>query len=325
MVTLSLSVLDHEREALEELASLSNWGRWGEDDERGALNFVDREAIQRAIAVIQKGNIYPLGIHIRENNVPLLEGRPAPLHLMGLNGGDWAAGAGKDRPTQTAEDYLVIGTHGTTTHIDALCHAWSGHKMYNGFSGNLVRSYGAIRLGIENIEGIVTKGVLLDIAGHRGVEVMDPDDLVTAADVEACSRDEGVTIERGDAVLVRTGWTQMFYRDPQAYSGMQPGVGSSAGLLLARREICLLGADNTAVNPYSGYNPRYPNRTPPADPRDGLAGIHVPYLRNLGIYLLEMLTLEQLAADRVYEFMFCLAPLLIKGGTASPVNPLAVD
>ena len=323
-MSLSPTELDRERGAAEELGKMTNWNRWGKEDERGALNFVTPEAIRRGVTSVKQGKVYPLGLPVRENNVPLLEGRPAPIHLMAFDGGDFAAGAMADKPSQMAEDYVIIGTHGTTTHMDALCHIWEGHQMYNGFSGNFVRSYGATRLGIENVEGIITKGVLLDLAGYRGVDIMASDDLITEDDIRGCMESQGVNIESGDAVLVRTGWTNMFYQDQVAYSGLQPGVGPSAGLYLAQQGICAIGADNTAVNPYHGYNARYPNRPLPDDPRASLGSLHVPYLRNLGIYLLEMLTLEKLAHDKVYEFLLCVAPLLIKGGTASPINPLAV-
>jgi kynurenine formamidase len=311
-----------EEAAQAELDAMSNWGRWGEEDERGAVNVVDLDSIQRGTAAIKQGRTYPLGQVIRENGVPMLNGRPPCLHYMSLDGGDWAAGAGKGRSTQIAEDTIIIPVHAVTTHVDAFSHAWKDHEMYNGFSGNFVRSYGATRLGIENLEGIVTRGVLLDMAGFRGVDVMEATDYITLDDVLGCCEREGVTIERGDAVLFRTGWPAMFFDDPDVYSGLQPGVGSSAALYLAKRDICLIGADNTAVQPHSGYNPV--TRSHLEDARHGLGSLHTPYLRNLGIYMLEMLDLSKLAADGIYEFLFCLAPLLIKGGTGSPVNPLAI-
>lgn len=318
---------DAEEQALRELRQTDAWGRWGSEDERGALNYVTPEAVRRGTAAVRHGRVYPLSVHVRENRVPLLAGRPAPLHLMGLDGGDYAAGmVAKHLPDQqTAEDYLVVGTHGTTTHLDALCHVWTGGRMYNGFSGNLVRSYGATRLGVENVEGIVTRGVLLDVAGLRGVDVLPADYLVTERDLVECGERQGtLPLQSGDAVLVRTGWTTVFGRDEDAYSGMQPGIGSTAARHLVRSEVCLVGSDNTAVNAFSGYNPRHPERVL-ADWREGLADLHVPLLRNHGVYLLEMMDLEQLAADRVHSFLFCCAPLLVKGGTGSPVNPLAVS
>ena len=311
-----------EEAAQAELDEMSNWGRWGAEDERGAVNLVDFDAIRRGTAAVKHGRTFPLGQDVREHGAPILNGRPPCLHFMSLDGGDWAAGAGEGRSTQVAEDTVIIPVHAVTTHVDAFSHAWKDHQMYNGFSGNYVRSYGATRLGIENLEGIVTRGVLLDMAAYRGVDVMEPTDYITLDDLTGCCEREGISIERGDAVLFRTGWPATFFEDPNIYSGLQPGVGSSAALYLAKRDICLIGADNTGVEPHPGYNPATRSRL--EDPREGLGDLHMPYLRNLGIYMLEMLNLSKLASEGVYEFLFCLAPLMIKGGTGSPVNPLAV-
>lgn len=324
-----------EQAASAELSALSNWGRWGDEDERGALNFITPEKVLRALRTATKGVVYPLGQEIRGGRHgqyhssrpyatgPLLQGRPPSLHFMSLDGGDYAAGAQAGSRGQTAEDTVMIAIHGTGSHIDGLARAWTDDKMYNSYSGNLVRSYGAIRLGVQNIGGVVTRGVLLDIAKYRGVERLEATDYITETDVLGACKQEGVTIESGDAVLVHTGWPKIWATDPESYSGLQPGVGASAALHLAKREISMLGADNTAVEPFDGWNPVTNRRLP--DPRTELSrGLHEPYLRNLGIYLIEMLDLEKLAADHIYEFMFSLAPLLIKGGTGSPINPLAV-
>jgi kynurenine formamidase len=256
----------------------------------------------------------------------MMDGRPSPQHFMSFDGGDFAAGfrwnaLGDDRCF--AEDTVVIPVHGVTTHLDALCHQWAEEEMYNGFRGDAVRSYGATKLGVERFEGLATRGVMIDLPALAGVDALPADFLVTADHLEAALERQGVTVESGDAVLVRTGWPETFKTDPERYGGLQPGVGASAGLLLADRGICLLGADNVAVNPHNGFD-GFAN-TSIEDPRTKYRyDLHIPFLRNLGIYLLELLDLAALAADEVYEFQFCLAPLMIKGGTGSPVNPLAV-
>jgi kynurenine formamidase len=318
---------EHELAAAEELKSKSNWGRWGENDQRGALNLVDADAVRRGAAQVSSGRVYRLGQDIRESRVPMMAGRPVPQHFMSFDGGDFAAGfrssaaIGEDR--RFAEDTVVVPVHGVTTHLDALCHMWQEDTMYNGFPGDVVRSYGAAKLGVERFEGLATRGVLLDLARLGGVDELPGDFLITDEHIEACLAAQGVEIESGDAVLIRTGWPEVFRSDPERYAGLQPGVGASAGLLLADRGICLLGADNVAVNPHNGFNP-FAN-TFVEDPRTPYqCDLHIPYLRNLGIYLLELLDLSKLARDRVWLFQFCLAPLMIKGGTGSPVNPLAV-
>jgi kynurenine formamidase len=123
----------------------------------------------------------------------------------------------------------------------------------------------------------------------------------------------------GDAVLVHTGWPTMYAEDPAAYGTRQPGLGASAALYLAERDVALVGSDNTAVEAWCGHDDKAL-----ADPRWGHSQIHIPFLRNLGIYLLEKLDLAALANDGVASFLFALAPLNIVGGTGSPVNPIAV-
>jgi long-chain acyl-CoA synthetase len=323
---LAAASLERELAAAAELAGRSNWGRWGADDQRGALNLVDGEAMRRGASMVREGRLYRLGQDIRESNVPMMDGRPSPQHFMSFDGGDFAAGfrwnaLGDDRCF--AEDTVVIPVHGVTTHLDALCHQWAEEEMYNGFRGDAVRSYGATKLGVERFEGLATRGVMIDLPALAGVDALPADFLVTADHLEAALERQGVTVESGDAVLVRTGWPETFKTDPERYGGLQPGVGASAGLLLADRGICLLGADNVAVNPHNGFD-GFAN-TSIEDPRTKYRyDLHIPFLRNLGIYLLELLDLAALAADEVYEFQFCLAPLMIKGGTGSPVNPLAV-
>lgn len=320
MMLVCAEMDEREIAAYEELMARSNWGRWGGDDERGALHTVTPEAMRRGRDTVRTGRVYALGALVADPASPRAEAVPVPQLFMLMDGGDWATGAGKrGGSAHYASDAISIQVHGATTHVDALCHSWQGDQLYNGFSSHTISSSGAMRLGIEKFGGLVTRGVLLDMAGFRGKDVLEPNDLITAEDVTDCAKAEGVTIAAGDAVLVRTGWCKSYAVDPTRYTRMQPGLGPSAGLFLAKRDIVLLGADNPSVQASSDY--------PVRDSRGStkrFTDLHTPYLRNLGIYLLEMLALDELASDRVYEFLFCLAPLRIVGGTGSPVNPLAV-
>lgn len=320
-------LLANESIALDALMGMSNWGRWGPDDEKGALNLINSGSVLRALTKVRTGTIYPLGIDIGDSSSPLFGGRPAPQHLMKVDGGDFAIGAMLDRPYQFADDFLFIAPHGSTTHVDALCHVWSEQIMYNGFSGNLVSSSGALKLGIENMGGFLCRGILLDIAGYRGVGVLDPEDIVVADDITGCIKNYAIPpIEPGDAVLVRTGWSTVYSKDKSTYSKSQPGLAPSAALAFANLSVSLIGCDNSGIEPYSGSEPIAKNEAGFATQlaRNGLDKLHIPLIRNLGIYLLEMVNLEQLAQDHVYDFMLCVAPLAIVGATGSPVNPLAV-
>jgi kynurenine formamidase len=318
---------DSEREAAasEELHRMSNWGRWGTTDERGAANLIGVDAVRRGISAVRTGRVYGLDHALNGGDSPRLPFTPASRHYMVSDGGDARIDAGRsDRYAafpghQSAEDGLVVSIHGNTTHIDGLAHVWTGGIMFNGFSADEVRSSGARRLGIEKLGPLVTRGILLDVAGSRGVDRLEADDLVTEDDVVTCLRAAELEILPGDAVLVRTGWSAVYALDPLAYSRQQPGLGASAALHLARRDIAVVGSDNAAVEAWCGHD-----ESALADRRFGHSQIHIPFLRNLGIYLLEKLDLGALASDHVTSFLFTVAPLRIVGGTGSPVNPVAV-
>jgi len=303
-----------------QLTEMSNWGRWGDDDERGALNLLTPERIVAAARLVQRGRVYPLSQVIRDSGVPILPGRPPNLHYMAIDGGDFAAGLKmRNYPEGVgfAEDSVFVATHGTTTHIDALAHVWKDGQLYNGFSSNTVRSYGATKCGIDKVGAIVGRGVLLDVARHHDVDVLDAGYAIGGEELGAVAAAESVDLHEGDIVLVRTGWPAVFSAAPERYGRDQPGVDADAGRYLAEIGIVALGSDNSAVDVLR-FSPVHDDR--PVEGR----GVHTPYLCNLGIHLIEMMNLEELGADQVYEFLFVLCPLLIKGGTASPVTPIAI-
>lgn len=292
-----------------------NWGRWGVDDERGTLNLLTPEKILAAASLIVAGVTYPLGLQISTKRSLAHAGRPKPMHFMTLDGGDFAAGVQLHGGSEYADDYLMLPCHGTT-HVDALAHYWSERRLYNGFSSDRVRSYGATRCGIEHVGSIVSRGVLLDVARHHGVDYLPLGHCITVEEIEAVLRHKSTAISAGDCVLVRTGWPTIFDRDPDEYHRGAPGIGVAAAQWLADRDVCAVGADTVAVEVH-GADDRY-------DGGSVAPSVHPLLIRDYGIYLLEMLDLEALAADGVVEFLFVLAPLQIVGGTASPVNPLAI-
>ncbi len=301
----------------------NNWGRWGEEDQRGALNLLTGDVVRGAMASVAQGKILSLSLPIKgstssgvSSTVPHLKGRPLPQHFMSVDGADYEAGVKLPAGGRgMADDALIVSPHGTTTHMDALCHMWTGKEIYNGHPSSRIRSYGATRCGMENVEGIATRGVLFDVAGFRGVEVMDPADRITAVDLEAMSESMGVTVGQGDAIVIRTGWPTVFAQSPERYWNGEPGLSSDAAQWLAARDIALVASDNSAI---SGLNVQ--GRADESLEDD----IHMIFLWRHGIYLIEMLWLEELAAAGQATFLFVVAPLKIVGGTGSPVNPLAV-
>lgn len=292
-----------------------NWGRWGERDERGAANLAGPAEVRDAARLVERGAVYPLGLEISSRRVLSHPGRPAPQHFMTLDGGDYAAGLELPGGMQYADDYLMTALHGST-HIDALAHAWTDGKLYNGHPASTVRSNGARRCGIDKLGALVTRGVLLDLAAHFGVPHLDPEYVVTDAELRDCALAQGVDFRPGDCILMRTGWQRVFDDAPAKYHASSPGIGRTAAGFLATADPCAVGSDTITVEvrradgTYDGGSPALV--------------VHPILIRDHGIYMIELLQLDRLAEDRVYEFLFVLAPLMIAGGTAGPVNPLAI-
>jgi kynurenine formamidase len=293
--------------------SRANWGRWGEDDERGALNLVTPQRLLDALRIPRTGRSYDLGAEVRRRGAPRSSGPlpSQPIHLFSVDGGDYAAGAALSDDAGSAEDYLFLGMHGTTTHIDSLGHMWTGDQLYNGYPSTSVRSQGMRKLGIQNVGHIVTRGVLLDVAGQRGVQRLGPGEEISAGELETCAAAHGVSVGPGDVVLVRTGWNLRYHEDPIEYARTWPGPGLEAARWLSARDVVAVGADNPAVE----VQPGPPGTTMP---------VHQLLLRDCGIYLIELLELDALAADGVHEFLFFGAPLRVRGATGAPLNPVAI-
>jgi kynurenine formamidase len=288
------------------MARENNWGRWGSEDERGALNLLEPDLVREAAALVRTGKVYALGLSIQPRGVPLAKDRQPALHFMAVDGGDFAAGARTRDGVGFADDYIIMATHGST-HIDALSHVWSNNLMYNGVSSNQVRSSGASRNGIDKIPPIVGRGVLLDVAAIRQGDSRS----ITIDDLEECERIQDVKVGAGDIVLVRTGWLQTFFTDAERAQSENPGLATETAGWFAERDVVVVGADNLAVEKY---------------PETGMEMLpfHVRLIRDFGIHLMELLDLEELAKDGVAKFLFVGSPLRIRRGVGSPLNPVAI-
>ena len=294
---------------------IGNWGRWGPADERGAANLAGPTQAMAAAGLVRRGAVYPLGAEVSARRALGHPARPGPQHLMTVDGGDYAAGLRLPGDLQYAEDVLIAPLHGTT-HVDALAHLWSDGSLYNGHPAHYVRSSGARRCGIENLGALVCRGVLLDLAADMGTGHLDGEHVVTETELRACVQRQGIELRPGDCILLRTGWPAMFDRDRTAYHRSSPGIGAAAARYLATQDPCAIGSDTIAVEVCHGDGTYDGGEAAPV--------AHPILLRDHGIYMIEMLSLDRLAADGVHEFMFVLAPLMITGGTASPVNPVAI-
>ena len=292
---------------------MTNWNRWGAQDEAGAANLLTPAHVLQALrSSAASGRVYPLAQALQMAGVPKSDTGVA-VHLLARDGGDYATGAAEPvgGHQAVAMDYLFMRLHGTATHIDALGHVWSGDHLYNGHPSSSSTSAGLRRCGIDKLPGIVTRGVLLDLARAAGRDHLEPAHEVTVAELEKCAAGQGTELKAGDAVLMRTGWPAVYQTDPELYVWEFPGIGLSAARWLAAQDVVLVGADTLGVEVRTRA-------------RAWELPVHLCLLHEHGIYMLEMLDLERLAADAVHSFLFVAAPLPLTGGTGSPVNPLAI-
>ncbi|MGY0500312.1 cyclase family protein [Nocardia sp. FBN12] len=290
----------------------SNWGRWGESDELGALNLLTPERVLAALRLPKTGKTYSLSIPIQRSGVPNLDYRGTPQRLTMINQEDEAmARANGGAPGVGAnEDQLIMPSH-TSTHMDALCHVYADNKIYNGYPADQVTPYsGAAKCSIDKVGGVVGRGVLIDVAASKGVALLAPGYVITAADLQNALDDQGVELQTGDLVVIRTGWLEDYLADQGAMMP-QPGIGLEAAAFLAAKDVALVGSDNTAIEPI------------PFDQNVYLGG-HIILLVENGIHLVENMNLAELAADKCYEFLLTIGALKITGATASPVTPVAI-
>ena len=216
-------------------------------------------------------------------------------------------------PRTGAAGVIICGEH-TGTHIDALCHQSDALVLYGGVSvtSEVQSSRGFTRHGVEEIPPIVAPGVLLDAAAREGVMSLEPGHAVTGEDLEACCENQGVAVEPGDVVLVRTG-NARYWEDADRYLA-GPGMATSASYWVAQRGVVAVGADNPAWDVPGMKDP---------DLGCMLPG-HLILLARRGIYIIENLNLDELAAAGYHRFDFVCTPLKIVGATGSPVRPLAI-
>jgi len=297
-------------------AKVSNWGRWGAEDERGTVNFITPEVVRRAAACVKRGQVFSLGLSFGAEGPQIGQGgRVNPLHLMSAVGG----GIGADPDGFRYNDDVVVMPLQCATQWDSLAHVYYGGQLYNGFPADTTTAAGAARNAIDKqAAGILSRGVLLDIARLHGVDRLPPGRAITPADLDAAEKAQGVRVESGDVLLIRTGHITVFTKDGNrvGYMRQMPGLGIDSVEWLHAREAAALATDTNAVEVIPFEDPSTP------------LPVHLLCIRDMGLTLGEMFDLETLAADcaqdGVWEFLFTAPPLKVTGGVGSPLNPLAV-
>lgn len=284
------------------------WGRWGAQDERGALNLIGAEQVRSAAALVKSGEVFALAQPVSQR-MPVPPKRPRPQHFMLRDGGDYASGQKRPGGFQFADDTINLPLH-LGTHIDCLCHAWYGDKLYNGHPGSEVRSNGSRRCGAETIGPIVTRGILLDFVALNGGPLSDGQIIGREMLLRALAA-AGTEVGPGNAVLLRTGWLERQDAARDADFDSEPGLDEEAALILAEAGVAIVGADNYAIEvlPFA---------------EGTIFPVHQRLIRDYGIFLIEGLVLAPLAAAGARDFLFAAAPLPIAGATGSPITPMAV-
>jgi len=281
---------------------LSNWGRWGKDDEIGALNLITPAKRKQAAALVKEGVSVSMAGDL--DTVKAVD-NPNPFELKML-------GIGMDE--------IAVNYHGVThTHLDSLAHINDNGVFYNGYKpdADTVLKQGHAKNSIHNLKnGIFTRGILIDIPRLKGVPYLEPGTPIYVEDLEACEKKTGVKVSAGDALFVRTGvWARRKAVGPwqrgRADGGRDAGLDASVIPWLRKRDIAILGSD-------------HPQYVAPAQLR---GAVHDFALLYLGIHLFDNCDLEALAdaaaARKRWDFLFTAAPLAIPGGTGSPINPIA--
>ncbi len=319
----------HETELNEQtlrdyIAAYSNWGRWGEDDEVGALNLITPECIAHAAKLVRRGKSISLTLPYDAFGPQGGGFRPNPQLLTTATGTDHIGGAQDPLPAGWgpakgfgySDDTVILPTQ-AGTQWDSLSHIFYEGKMYNGRSAAEVTSKGARHNGIQNMTGrIVTRGVFVDLANWKGVDSLQPGYPIVPDEVDGYLADKGITMRSGDALIVRTGFMAVRRANWGDYSGgAAPGLSLRMAPWLHRHGVAAVATDTWGVEVR-------PNEIPVFQP------LHLVALVHGGLAFGEIFDLDSLSADSAqdgaYTFMFVASPLPITGASGAPVSALAL-
>ncbi|MGD2166481.1 MAG: cyclase family protein [Gammaproteobacteria bacterium] len=291
---------------------------WGPNDQAGASNRITPEKVLQALSMVERGEIYELG-QVYSNDMPLVGTRTYGLKLVPAGS---AAGANR---VVGNDEFLAAEVGQVGTQFDGLGHIGQEMEMadgsvervfYNGFTGReMFAQDGLQRLGVEHIKPIFTRGILVDVAGYKGVEWLASDYEITRADVEGALARQGIdedSIAPGDAVLFRTGYAQLWHEDPATYNGDAPGIGLEVAAWLVEHQVTLTGSDTYATEISTNPDPSLS------------APVHQELMMKNGIFNIENMTFETLVADEAYEFLLVATPIRYEGATGSPLRPVAI-
>ncbi len=287
---------------------------YGPDDEIGVLNELTEANTLAVLQRVSSGKTYDLSV---ENFVgmpglaDLGMGDP-PFHMWMTHTPrgmriEKLSPAGGPPNLALYDDAYTLSAH-TGTHIDALNHLGRGEKIFNGYDASTYLSdKGWTKAGADTVPPIITRGILIDVAGEKGVAMLPNSYEISIEDLQRAMKKQGIQLQKNDAVLVRTG-RMTVWPDPQKFVHNDPGITPESAAWLVDNGAVIIGADNMGVEKF-----------PMA--KDS---VHVYLFTERGVCLLELLWLEDLAKDQIYEFAFIAAPIKMRGATGSPIRPLAL-
>lgn len=280
--------------------------KWGAGDERGSLNLQTPASVAEAAKVIKTGEIIELG-YILRSSIPMVGTRRFDIHTKRtfMN----------KEPNQRGSNEEVITTElgQVGTQLDGFAHQTHGDSFYNCIKvEDVATRSGFTKLGVEKVGTVMARGVLIDVAGLKGVDTLPDTYEITVDDLQQALLRQKTTLRSGDAVIINTGWGRLWEKDNARFNKGNPGIGIAAAEWLIKQNPILLGADCATVEVQ-----------PNPDPKLSLP-IHQLALVVNGIHLLENLKLDELASKQAYEFAFVVQPLKIQGGSGSTVAPVAI-
>ncbi|NNE23403.1 MAG: cyclase family protein [Rhizobiales bacterium] len=295
------------------LAAECTPSKWGKDDQIGAANYVKPDQVMMAAKLIKKGETHPLGIVV-DPNMPAFPPRKMMMQVVQPN-------QQYGRSLETDFGWPIVYNDdvtqlwwGTGPQIDGLGHLGEEGMYYNCNEGKEFAALtGLKKLGIHTIPPLVGRGVMIDMAKHNGVAVMDAGQGISSADIKAAASAQGVELRQGDVVLFHTGWTDgKLESDPKAWVSAEPGLTNEAAEYLASLNVMAVGADTWGVE-----------AVPPVKGDKVFYG-HVTLLKKNGIYILETMNTGRLAKEGVHEFMFVLGQARLQGAVQMIINPVAM-
>jgi kynurenine formamidase len=290
----------------------STWypSKWGAADELGAANYLTPAVALNAARLVKTGKTYSLGITVN-TSTPAYPPRTCSLYIV--QPGQQGASEGLGPTKTTYNDDILNCWVGIGTQLDGLGHIGVGDRYYNGNKWQDFANIGGLKkLGSDKVPPMVTRGVLLDMAAHYGVDVIKEGTAFNRAEIEAAASKQGVEIRQGDVVIFHTGWLSLIEKDPKRFGSVEPGLGRDGARYLVSKGVVAVGADTWGLEAV------------PFEQGAGIFEVHQILLPMSGTYILENVNTAELVKDKAWEFLFVLGQSKYQGAVQSMINPIAI-